>query len=355
MRLSFRRTVFLGLLGLALGAAVLSGLAGDGVREAMTGSRLSEQEAQKLESQVAASPGDVDARTRLLGYYFLRAHTSDDARSARQEHILWLIRNRPDAPILETPYARLDPILDGSAYEKGRKAWLEQVDRDPKNAARLGLAASYLLIHDSALAESLYKRAEAADPQNPEWARRLGHLYALGMSDKPAEERQTSAKASLDAYERSLGNTREAEPREAAARDGILPDVAKAAFEAGETAKARAYAEELLKATDPNDWNYGNRIHHGHLILGRIALREGNVGSAKEHLLAAGQTPGSPQLNSFGPNMTLARELLEKGEKQAVLEYFKRCGSFWKKDRLETWAREVQDGKIPDFGANLDY
>jgi hypothetical protein len=53
--------------------------------------------------------------------------------------------------------------------------------------------------------------------------------------------------------------------------------------------------------------------------------------------------------------MTLARELLEKGERQVVLEYFKLCASFWKNDRLDTWASEVRAGKIPDFGANLEY
>ncbi|HEX3130193.1 MAG TPA: RNA polymerase subunit sigma-24 [Thermoanaerobaculia bacterium] len=348
MKLSFRRMAFLGLLGLC--ATALFGLSGDGMRKAMSGSRLSDEEVRKLESQVAASPGDVEARSQLLGYYFLRAHTSAEARSARQGHILWLIRNRPDAPILEMPYGHLDAVLDGSAYAEGRAAWMEQVERDPKNAAILGSAASYLLLHDAAMAESLYKRAEAADPGNPEWARELGHLYALGGSGKAGGERQPAARASLEAYERSLVNTKEAESREA-----MLPDLAKAALDAGETAKARAYAEEMLKATDRESWNYGNAIHHGHLILGRIALREGDLAAAKEQLLAAGDTPGSPQLNSFGPNMTLARELLEKGEKQAVLEYFKRCGSFWKEDRLEAWASEVQNGKIPEFGANLDY
>lgn len=346
---SFRRRAILGMLGLVLGAAVLFGLAGDGMREAMSGARLSEEEVGKLESQVAASPGDVAARIRLLGYYFLHARTGE-SRAALQGHVLWLIRNRPDAPILGTPYGHLDAILDGSAYEEGKAAWMEQVDREPKNAERLGLAASYLLLHDGVEAERLYQRAAAVDPGNPEWTRALGHLYSLGMSHKPAEERQRTAKLAVDAYERSLGNIQEAE-----ARQDILPELAKAALDAGETAKARGYAEELLKATNRESWNYGNAIHHGHLILGRIALREGDLNTAKEQLLAAGDTPGSPQLDSFGPNMVLAKELLEKGEKQAVLEYFKRCGSFWKKGDLETWTREVQDGKIPEFGANLDY
>jgi len=33
--------------------------------------------------------------------------------------------------------------------------------------------------------------------------------------------------------------------------------------------------------------------------------------------------------------------------------YFELCGNLWKKSDLE--AREVQAGKIPEFGANLEY
>ena len=61
-----------------------------------------------------------------------------------------------------------------------------------------------------------------------------------------------------------------------------------------------------------SDWNYGNALHKGNIVLGRIALERGDIAGAKEHLLAAGQTPGSPQVGSFGPNTTLAKELLEK-------------------------------------------
>jgi hypothetical protein len=66
---------------------------------------------------------------------------------------------------------------------------------------------------------------------------------------------------------------------------------------------------------------------------------------------------GSPQMNSFGPNMQLAKALLEKGEKDVVLEYFKRCATFWKmgKSQLAGWTASVKTGEIPEFGANLNY
>ena len=91
----------------------------------------------------------------------------------------------------------------------------------------------------------------------------------------------------------------------------LVTDLAKSAFDAGKLEQARRWATTLVNQSE-RDWNYGNAIHQGHLILGRLALMDGNVQQAKEELIAAGNTPGSPQLNSFGPNMTLAKELLEK-------------------------------------------
>lgn len=122
---------------------------------------------------------------------------------------------------------------------------------------------------------------------------------------------------------------------------------------------AKKLAEELLHlaSTKPKDWNYGNAIHDGNMVLGQVALREGDLEKAAQYLLKSGATKGSPQLNSFGPNMSLAKELVEANRPDAVLEYLKLCSTFWKmsRDRLEVWTFQVQNGKVPDFGANLLY
>lgn len=129
----------------------------------------------------------------------------------------------------------------------------------------------------------------------------------------------------------------------------LLEQLAKAALVAQETTKAREYAEIML-SKDDTEWNSGNNIHHGNMTLGRIAFAAGDVEAAKQHLLKAGTTTGSPQLNSFGPEMTLANELLQKGEKDVVLEYLAFCAKFWEsgKDRLEKWLVTVKEGQIPE-------
>jgi hypothetical protein len=83
-------------------------------------------------------------------------------------------------------------------------------------------------------------------------------------------------------------------------------------------ADGEAAARELLRIypSFQYDWNYGNAIHYANLVLGRIALRRGDTSSATRYLFRAGGTPGSPQIADYGPDMTLARELLEHAKAQ---------------------------------------
>jgi hypothetical protein len=105
---------------------------------------------------------------------------------------------------------------------------------------------------------------------------------------------------------------------------------AKDAIEAGNSKDATKFAEQMLKEnTDPKSWQYGNIIHEANQILGLAALQEGRVEDAKRYLIEAGKTPGSPQLDSFGPNMVLAQQLLDRGENDSVIQYLDLVSRFW--------------------------
>jgi hypothetical protein len=138
-----------------------------------------------------------------------------------------------------------------------------------------------------------------------------------------------------------------------------LNKAAKESFNVGKIENARTYATELLALSlkYKTDWNYGSAIQDGNIVMGRIAWKEGRVSEAKSRLLDAGKSPGSPVMSSFGPNMSLAKDLLQAGQKDSVLEYFELCRRFWSDGAgtLDRWAKEVKGGKIPNFGANLYY
>lgn len=132
---------------------------------------------------------------------------------------------------------------------------------------------------------------------------------------------------------------------------------AQAALDDGRLDQAGDWAEQSLALASGHEgeWWYGNVIHDGHAVLGRVAVQRGDVEAAKRHLLAAGDTPGSPSLNSFGPNVVLCRDLLAHGEADTVLAYFDQCQLFWRShaSTLDEWRRAVARGEMPEFGANL--
>ena len=136
-----------------------------------------------------------------------------------------------------------------------------------------------------------------------------------------------------------------------------LADVAFWTVDTGDLRTAAVLADEALAMAPAHerDWNYGNVLHKANLARGRIALRVHQPKAAAVFLLEAGRTPGSPQLDSFGPNMLLARELLEAGERDAVLQYIDLVSKFWRHDAgaVAAWKRMIMKGDTPNFGGNL--
>lgn len=322
----------------------------NGYQLAMEGSRLTPQQVRALEGNVKAEPTDTESRVRLLGYYFTLQYTDPAAAATRAGHILWLIRNRPTTDILGTPYAQINADTQPGPFADAKAAWDKQVAAHPTDTTILGNAAAFLELPDPEAAGSLLNRAAAADPHNPEWPRHLGELYWHESIGAPAEKQKGLAAKSLAAYEQAAALT----PSD---RDRfyLLDRLATEALAAGDLDKAARYAHDDLAAAAryPQDWNYGNAIHHAHIVLGSIALRHGDVKSATAHLLDAGRTPGSPQLNSFGPDFTLARDLLAKGERDTVRQYLDLVAKFWTmgRDRLARWTKDLDQGRTPDFTA----
>jgi hypothetical protein len=141
-----------------------------------------------------------------------------------------------------------------------------------------------------------------------------------------------------------------------------LSEMARCAYEAGELEKARSYATDFLDRAPryTGEYNYGMATHQSLITLGRVALKSGDSRRAREYLVAAARTgseTGSFRLRGFGPNMALAKEMLDQGQREPVLEYFTLCADFWEggRERLATWSTDVKQGKQPEFGANLLY
>jgi hypothetical protein len=317
------------------------------------GRGLTTGEVKGLERECKSKPDDLSGRTILLGYYFDRQFLSKTFQTAREAHILWIIQNNPDSFIAGLPEAGTDRYRDAGFYEAAKKEWLAQVEKNKDNLKVLSNAAEFLALDDKDTSIELVQKAQKADPKNAAWPRNLGRLYRLRALRNIEPAKSLYAKKSVVSYEEALNLT-----SDGSAKFSLLPSLATMAFTAGDMKRAWDYAQAMLKGADEfsHAGERGDALHYGNLVLGRIAFKSGDLPKAGDCLIRSGKTPGSRILDTFGPNMTLARELLEKGQKEPVLKYLRLCSKFWRdKGKLAQWTAQVKAGKTPDFGANLEY
>lgn len=125
------------------------------------------------------------------------------------------------------------------------------------------------------------------------------------------------------------------------------------AYKANDFGKVKELAKENLglAAVYRCNWNFGNAIHDTNRVLGLVSLKSGDIDRAAGYLLKAGKSTGSPQLNSFGPELDLANELLQLGKVDAVKSYLKDIKSFWEMDngQVDAWLTEIEKGGKPQL------
>ncbi len=141
-------------------------------------------------------------------------------------------------------------------------------------------------------------------------------------------------------------------------------DAAVAALNVGQTTEARALvgeAEETLgslrteREGDPPTWS--DAAEKLAVAKGRLALADGDRATARRELIVAGRALAAPTQLTFGPNVTLARDLLAAGDTASVLAYFAVLDSTWTHGipQVAGWRDALDQGSEPDFGANLLY
>lgn len=130
-----------------------------------------------------------------------------------------------------------------------------------------------------------------------------------------------------------------------------LEDRIAEAYRANDFSKVKELAKENLGLATVYrcNWNFGNAIHDTNRVLGLVSLKNGDIDAASNYLLKAGKSSGSPQLNTFGPELDLANELLQLGKAEAVKSYLKDIKIFWKMNngQVDAWLAEIEKGGKP--------
>ena len=205
------------------------------------------------------------------------------------------------------------------------------------------------------------------------------YLNVKGKATRPAEDieaatKETAFKAKVtlvlwddknlepEYWKQPRGKYEDALKKLAAATDDddrmqALRTACKEAFSLGLYPEAKKYATDLeaLLPKVKENWNYGDAVQECNIVLGRVAVIDGDLDTARGCLLGAGYSPGSPVMNTMGPDMTLARDLLAKGDRKIVIQYLDLCRNFWNTNHglIDQWTLQIKNGQTPDFGTNI--
>jgi len=131
-----------------------------------------------------------------------------------------------------------------------------------------------------------------------------------------------------------------------------VPKAARLSINLGNIPLAKTLVQEeigLARAVQNPDERM-RYLHPALINAGRIALREHRLEDAKADLLAAGQTLSLGHPKWFlGPDMALAKELLEAAEYRVVLDYLALCQRYCPSVSTQYWRVSIWFGFLPAF------
>jgi tetratricopeptide (TPR) repeat protein len=301
------------------------------------GKSILRSKAEELESNLRKDPGRVDDRLMLIGYYSWNGHEGLEKFRLRT-HVLWMLQNHPEHPATAEPSLR-DLPDDREGNNQVLELWEQNLKSKPDDLAVLKNAEKFFFSKDPAAADRLIHRIAEKEPANSQWPAELAQLYR--MFGIPGENIENPTERALEEYNRVLALT-----QNPAARRALSGDMADAAFKIGDFPVAAEFAKIYLKSSDRP------AVQRANTILGRVALRANDITSAKRYLLDSVDSGAERDIGLSGPMLVLAKELIERGEREAVLEYLQDCLALWPRGEaiLRIWIAEIQEGKTPNFG-----
>jgi hypothetical protein len=281
--------------------------------------------------------------------------------------------------VVDPRYRTVDTAQASSTFAADARRKIEAAT-DPKLVANAGYALMRWApagSESAALAKQLLQRGVALDPQNVrartglaglEYSERLKTIQArlrsagaLSASDE-FRETTTAAVSALSTADRLFylpaaaeSVYMRAEYVDYTARDKPEAEQAAARQRAEQGfARARQYANDALALARTNEQasRANDVVYRAETVLGVLALKDGNVKAAVEHMQTAGAAPppDPPSYASqFGLRSRLAEYLLRAGERASVADYLERSAERApiQRDQLLKDAARVREGMMP--------
>jgi hypothetical protein len=299
----------------------------------VTGFNLSVAQAELFEYLLRKRPHCLFLRIALSSH-----HRRVWQRNGKEiEHELWLIRAYPFAARTHEHWLSSEP----SKHRVCVDAWVAAVRSNIDDPDSLGQAASFFMWEHPRLAKALVDRCRRLEPKHRAWTgvaiECLDRL--LEAASGPAEQRAL-AREFLDVLETAL-----AHPPGCYTRFSLQDLIARHALNAQAFDRARQAAHSVLAKSAKGQEAYSAK-HEAQSVLGVLALRDGDVEKAKEHLFGSLSFP--PGKRSEAPIWRLTRVLWQMGEREALARYLAQCRSKWAESEMEAWLTDMK-ANLPGF------
>lgn len=339
--------------------AAFMGTDGSGI--VLAGRQLSPGEARKFAYRFRQDNSDLRSLFFLLGYYSNLRCGSVSAEKARCKIILWIIENQPFHPVCRRWCRLADiPAPDQKVLRKAEELWLKQIERFSNNAQVLTNAGWFFYwSRQKEKAESLLLQAIDVEPENPAWHLELASYFNLERMLATFGKKRTFARRALSELE--LASKYESSGRVSTCTYR-LERLAWYAYQAGENKKAAGYANSILgvNADESDNGKSPGSVHQAFLVLGSIAFDRGDMREATKHLIASVTVPIKNDYEHLFPDMSLARRLLRKGERTAVLEFLEKslevCSDYGdEKQKRRGWIEAIKNNTMLKFERAIDY
>jgi hypothetical protein len=289
------------------------------------GHDASDAQVEEWKTRVDANPKDMVARAGWIAWAMAHRQHGQPPEAALHEELIWLVRHHPGSELAGMTASHCGMPRDWVEVEPLRAAWLHAVREHPDDAEVLGHAAQYFLFQDPDQTLALLERARDLQPKNALRELVLSQHWSFRARFVRVPDPHAGARALAHA-ERAV----ELEGEEAIG-DSMRVNRLQCTVTADRWDLAERYAKEMLEWIErqPAWVRSGDSAYHTHRILGHVALRRGDVAAARSHLLRCCSGGSSPVLGSFGPDFSLAQELLDRGERETVLEFLEQCRTIW--------------------------
>lgn len=303
-----------------LGSKFMKNEISDLILALQQGTELIDRQVDEIDVESAFEEPDFVSIAKLLGFY--RAHKSSLPQNFHELQ-LRIVRSWPNEQIAWLAMTRAGRIqkTDLALYTLLVKEWVSHLRNNMLEISGFITLSNFLVVNGdenfaTIVLEEGLQRLPSSEQLSDQRAQLIGKRCLSGADDlEPLQ--------AFEYIEESLNSENDSFKK--FSKIIMMLDLS---FKIENQDKVEPTARNLLLLADDcrsDSANYGYALHKAHTALGNLALNKKNEDLACSHLIKSVEIPPSFCLSVAGPDLSLAKALLERGRLVEISSFIGKC------------------------------